>query len=139
MSLLGRCVRLGLAVTQQQPCVMDAPNASGSALLDGSVRVAVRMRGLMVTERISALDNSISRSIHQEPRVRVARGRHGPCFAQAPGLPRNAGIRSSMSPSHLLAGPRPRRTLRSMSVMALCVAREMKAPCRSAVALAWYR
>ena len=125
------------ATWQQHPCVTDAPNAPGSALLAGSVRVAVRCTAFIDTERTSALASSISRSIHQAPIMSVVRGCQGPASAQLLGPLRNEARRSRMRPSHRFAGPMPRRTLRSMSVIARLVAGDTRAPWRSAVARAW--
>ena len=84
---------------QQQPWVMVTQSAELSHLLAGNVQYTVRCTAFIVIDRSSALENSISRSIHQEPRMRDAAGLQGPPVAQAVLAEGSDGIFSRMRPS----------------------------------------
>ena len=113
---------------QQQPCDIVWPRAEGSALLAGRVREAVLFHALMRRDLSSAVENSTSRKNHHEPSTSEARGRQGPFGFHDDGSAGSAGIASSTSPSHRLAGPSPLRQLRIISVTLRCVATEINSP-----------
>ena len=117
---------------QQQPWDTVSPRADASVLLAGRVQATESWRVSKLTERSSALENSISRSNHHEPRIRVSRGFHGPPSAHGATLLVRSGSSSRTRPSQCLAGPSPRRQLRITSVSARRAAGPMTAPSRSA-------
>ena len=57
---------------------MVAPKAVTSVLLDGNVQDADLCLWLKETERSSAFENSISRSIHHDPMIKADLGLAGP-------------------------------------------------------------
>ena len=101
---------------------MVEPSARMSVLQAGSVHDTVRLTVLTVTHRSSVLENSISRSIHQDPKMRASLGLQGPPAAHAADAEGSSGMISRMSPSQCFAGPMPRLQLRMTSVRARCVA-----------------
>ena len=121
------------ACWQQHPCVMVTPRAELSHSLTGSVHATVCSTGFRATDLSSAPENSISRSIHHEPRISAVAGLQGPPLVQAVFSIGRKDRFSRMSPSQRLLGPRPRCTLRITSVTALLAAAETWTPIRCAV------
>ena len=83
------------------------PKAATSVLQAGSNHDTVCRTVLKVIERSSALENSISLVIHQEPNISELRGLHGPPDAHGLEEPGRWGMTSSTSPSQCLEGPSP--------------------------------